>query len=166
MKNLNWRIALKWGLVYALLTLIWLSLESMAGLHDSRVKYRVILTNLKYIPMLLIYYAALREARNLKPDEAYPYSQAFIDGLRLTAMATLLSVPAQYLSMEYLVPDFLQKMEAAMIEGGWMTAVEAKGFFKFRSYFIQSVLAIPATGLMITAITALFVQRNAAREER
>jgi hypothetical protein len=166
MKNVNWRIALKWGAVYALLTLIWLSLESMAGLHDSRVKYRVILTNLKYIPMLLIYYAALREARNLKQGAAYPYGRAFIDGLRLTAMATLLSIPAQYLSMEYLVPDFLQKMEAAMIEGRWMTALEAKRFFDFRSYFIQSILAIPATGLMLTAITALFVHRNAAEEER
>jgi hypothetical protein len=166
MKNFNWRIALKWGAVYALLALIWLSLESMVGLHDSRVKYRVILTNLKYIPILLIYYAALRERRHLKPHEAYPYSQAFIEGLRLTAISTLLSIPAQYLSMEYLVPDFLQKMESAMIEGRWMTAVEAKEFFEFRSYFIQSVLAVPATGLMITAIIALFVHRNAIQEAR
>lgn len=165
MKKSNWRIALKWGAIYALLTLIWLSLESLAGLHDSRVKYRVLLTNLKYIPMLLIYYAALKETRNLKQGAAYPYGQAFIDGLRLTAMATLLSIPAHYLSLEYLVPDFLQKMEEAMIEGRWMTAGEAKGFFEFRSYFIQSILAVPATGLMITAITALFVHRNAGQEE-
>lgn len=160
MKNSAWKIALKWGAIYALLTLIWLPLESLTGLHDDYVKYRVLLTNLKYIPAFLIFFAALRACRHASATNTYPYSQAFTDGLRLTATSTLFSLPTQYISLEYLTPNFLSQMEQAMTDGRWMTAAEAAQYFEFQNYFIQSILAIPATGLMITAIVALFVSRN------
>ena len=166
MKNSAWNIALKWGAIYALLTLIWLPLESLAGLHDDYVKYRVLLTNLKYIPAFLIFFAALRSSRETAPNGEYPYSRAFTDGLRLTAISTLFSIPAQYISLRYLAPDFLSQMQQAMTEGLWMTSAEAEQYFEFQSYFIQSILAIPATGLMITAIVALFVSRNSRAYER
>ncbi|GEM_PF-1048345 len=160
MKLSAWNIAIKWGAAYALLTLIWLSLESWIGLHDDLLKYRVVLTNVKYVPIFLIYFAALYRYRRDREGGIYPYSAAFIDGLRLTAAATLLSIPTQYISLRYLTPDFLSKMRVAMTEEQWMTAIEAANYFEFQNYMIQSVLAIPATGLMITAIVAVFVSRN------
>ena len=163
MKNASWKIAFQWGMLYALLILLWLPLESTVGLHEEYVKYRVLLTNVKYIPIFLIFLGALRSYRKESSEGPYPYSQAFLDGLKLTAAATLLSIPTQYLSLRFLAPSFLSQMEAAMTEGRWMTAAEAGQYFEFQNYFIQSVLAIPATGLMITAIVAVFVSQNSHR---
>jgi hypothetical protein len=160
MKLTSWNIAIKWGVIYALLTLFWLSIESLVGLHDDFLRYRVVLTNIKYIPLFLIYFGCLRAYRQSRTDEAYPYSSAFLDGLKLTTTATLFSIPAQYISLRFFVPDFLSKMQAEMTQEQWMTIAEATKYFEFQNYMIQSILAVPATGLMITAVVALFVSRN------
>jgi hypothetical protein len=159
MKN-SWIPALKWGGIYALLMMIWPLLESILGFHNSWLEYHVLFTSVKYLPALLIFYRSLTAARHRQGKNPFPYSKAFVAGLRTTACASVLTPIAMAVSLQFLTPHFLSTMETFMVQEQWMTVEAAANYFKFSTYLIQWSVATPAVGLMLTAITAVFAMRQ------
>ncbi len=159
MKN-TWMPALIWGGIYALLMMIWPLLESILGFHDRWIEYHVLFTSVKYLPALFIFYRSLISARLRQTERSFPYSKAFIAGLRTTVCASVFTPIAMAVSLQFLTPDFLTTMETFMVQEQWMTAEAAANYFQFSTYMIQWSVATPAVGLMLTAIAAVFAMRQ------
>lgn len=62
MKNL--KIEIKWALYFSLMSLVWMVLEKLSGLHDKYIDYHMYLTNLFAIPAIVMMVLALRNKRS------------------------------------------------------------------------------------------------------
>ena len=59
----NYRIELKWGLLFVGMMLLWMLGERLAGLHDTHIAHHATWTNLVAIPSIIIYVLGLRDKR-------------------------------------------------------------------------------------------------------
>lgn len=59
----TYKIEIKWALILLIATLIWMVGEKLSGLHDQYLYYQQYLTLLFLIPVIVIYYFALREKK-------------------------------------------------------------------------------------------------------
>lgn len=56
-------IEMKWGIIFSVMTLIWITMEKAVGLHDQYIDKQMIYTNLIAIPALILYFLALLEKK-------------------------------------------------------------------------------------------------------
>ncbi|MFN7327183.1 MAG: hypothetical protein ACK5SQ_11430, partial [Chitinophagales bacterium] len=54
-------VEIRWALVFGAMSLLWMMLEKMAGLHDQHIAKHAIYTNLVAIPAIAVYVFALRD---------------------------------------------------------------------------------------------------------
>lgn len=61
MKNIS--IEIKWAVLFLIMTLLWMVLEKLCGLHGKYIDYHLYLTNLFAIPAIWFMVLALREKK-------------------------------------------------------------------------------------------------------
>jgi hypothetical protein len=61
MKNL--KIEIKWAIIFSLMSLLWMLLEKVSGLHGRYIDYHLYLTNLFAIPAIIVMVMALKDKR-------------------------------------------------------------------------------------------------------
>ena len=57
------QIEIKWAIIFVIMTLIWMILEKVAGLHDEHIDKHPIFTNFIAIPAIAIYVFAILDKR-------------------------------------------------------------------------------------------------------
>lgn len=57
----KYRIEIKWGAIFALMSLLWMVLERIVGLHDEHIELHATYTNFVAIPAIAIYVLGLLE---------------------------------------------------------------------------------------------------------
>jgi hypothetical protein len=50
--NYKYKVEIKWGVIFFLMTLVWMFLEKIAGLHDQYIDKHPVYTNLIAIPAI------------------------------------------------------------------------------------------------------------------
>ena len=78
------------------MTLIWMLLEKLAGLHDEHIDKHA------------IYVFSLLDKRKKFYKGAMTYKQGFISGLVITAIVTVLSPLSQYITPTIITPEYDQ----------------------------------------------------------
>ena len=58
------KIEVKWAILFSIMTLIWMVLEKVSGLHGKYIDYHMYLTNLFAIPAIWMMVLALKEKRS------------------------------------------------------------------------------------------------------
>jgi hypothetical protein len=61
MKNIQ--TELKWSVLFTAMSIAWIFLEKLVGLHDELIEHHPIYTNLYAIPAILFYILALKEKK-------------------------------------------------------------------------------------------------------
>ena len=61
----KYAIEIKWGVIFAIMGLVWMFIERSVGLHDDLIAHHATYTNLIAIPAIAIYVFALLEKRNI-----------------------------------------------------------------------------------------------------
>ncbi|WCM42093.1 hypothetical protein MG290_14360 [Flavobacterium sp. CBA20B-1] len=61
MKNI--RIEVKWALLFAIMSLVWMWLEKLSGLHSTYIDYHMYITNLFAIPAIWFMVMALKDKK-------------------------------------------------------------------------------------------------------
>jgi len=148
----------KWTIIFILMSMLWIYLEKVTGLHHEYIEYHPIYTNLYAIPAILIYVFALREKKQKFFNGKMTYKNAFISGLILTLMISLLSPLSTYASVEYISPDFFTNAIEKSVELEMMTRPEALDYFNTQNYMLQSLMFGPVFGIVTTAIVSIFVR--------
>ena len=135
-------------------------MEKLTGLHDVHIDQHAIYTNFVAIPAIIVYVLALLDKRKNFYGGVMTYKQGFISGLVITLIVTLFSPLTQYITTEFITPDYFINIINYSVSEGKMTQVEAEEFFNLKSYLMQVIIATPIMGIVTTAIVAIFTKKK------
>ena len=154
----KFQIEIKWGILFILSGLIWMVLEKSLGWHDKLLEQHATYT-LFYAPIAIaLYVLALRDKKKSFYKGKMNYLQGLISGLLLTLVVVLLTPLSQYISHEYISPDYFPNIIRLTIQKGQMTQEEAEIHFSLMSYIQQSLVFASFMGVLTSAVVALFTR--------
>lgn len=156
----NYKIEIKWALIFVLMLLFWMFLEKTSGLHDKHIEKHAIVTNFVAIPAILIYTFALLDKRKKFYNGKMTYKQGVITGLIITAIITIFSPFTQYITSTIITPAYFPNMIDYVVEKGKMTHTEAENYFNLKNYTIQVLISTPIMGIITTLIVAIFIRKK------
>ena len=155
------KIELKWALYFTIMSLLWMLLERLLGLHDEHIDKHAIYTNFIAIPAILIYVFALLDKRKNYYNGILTYKQGFICGLIITFIVTLLVPLSQYITSTFITPNYFSNAINYAIENKLMSKDEAMNFFNLNNYIILGIASAPIMEILTTAIVAIFTRKKA-----
>ena len=156
----NLLIEFKWAIVFTIAMLAWMLLEKTLGWHDEYIENHYLLT-LLYIPVAVLFYILeMREKRRRYFNGTMTWLQGFLSGLMLSVFITILSPIAQYITLEYITPNFLSNMITHAVQSGSATQAEAEAYFNIQSYMVQAAIGAIAMGTITSAFVAIFVRKK------
>ena len=156
----EYSLEIKWGLIFSIMMLLWMFIERSVGLHDDLIAHHATYTNLIAIPAIAIYVFALLEKRRVYYQGKMTYWQGFKTGLLITLVVTILTPLTQWITLSFITPQYFENVIAYAVENDKMTLQEAKDYFNFKSYMIQSVLGAPIMGIVTSGIVAAFTVKK------
>lgn len=154
----KFQIEIKWGILFILSGLIWMLLEKSLGWHDELLEQHATYT-MFYAPIAIaLYVFALRDKKKSFYKGKMNYLQGLVSGLLLTLVVVLLTPLSQYISHEYISPDYFPNIIRLTVEKGQMTQEEAEIHFSLMSYIQQSLVFASFMGVLTSAVVALFTR--------
>lgn len=157
MKNI--KIELKWAIIFTIITLLWMVLEKLSGLHDKHIDYHLYLTNLFAIPAISLMVMALKEKKKNFHGGQISYKQGLISGIVLSILIALLSPLAQWITTYVITPEYFPNVIKRSVElGYYQTTAEAEANFNYKNYAIQGAIGALVMGIMTTAFAMIFIR--------
>lgn len=156
MKNI--KIEIKWAVIFALMMLVWVALEKSLGYHDEKIADHPTFTNFVAIPSIAIYIFALLDKKKNYYYGLMSYKKGFISGVIISVIVAILSPLTQYLTIEFITPNYFAHVIDYAVSQGEMTQEAAEGYFNINSYIVQSVIGALVMGILTSAIVAIFVK--------
>ncbi|QNL22875.1 DUF4199 domain-containing protein [Hyphobacterium sp. CCMP332] len=156
----KYAIELKWGIIFFAVTILWMVLEKVSGLHGDLISEHPIYTNLFAIPAIIIYVLALKEKRDRSLNGKMTWVEGLITGTIISGIVAALSPLAQLIIHLYLSPEYFENAINYAIENGKMSEEDAEGYFNLRSYIWQSVGGAMVMGVITSAIVAAFLKKK------
>lgn len=155
----NLKIEFKWAFIFAIMTLLWMLLEKISGLHGKHLAYHQYLTNLYAIPAILVMVLALKDKKANFFDGQMTYWQGFRTGLIISIVIALLSPITQYVISYIISPEYFPNVIRLSVETGYFsTQAEAEAYFNYQNYAKQSAIASVVMGVITTAIAMIFMR--------
>ncbi len=156
----HFKIEVKWAIVFTILSLAWMLLEKTLGWHDEQIADHFWLT-LLFLPFaILMYILVMREKRRRFFNRTLTWRQGFITGLKMAVFVALLSPLAQYITHNYITPEYFNNVIEYSITNELMTIKKANEYFNINNYMMQSAIGALGGGLVISALVAIFMKRS------
>lgn len=155
----NFRLEIKWAILFILMTLAWMVLEKLCGLHGQYIDYHMYLTNLYMIPAIWIMVLALKDIKKKNYQGQITYKQGFVAGLILSLLIAFMSPFAQWIISYIITPEYFPNVIKRSVELGYFkSTTEAEATFNYKNYAIQSTIAALVMGTVTTAVAMLFLK--------
>tara|TARA_R110002051_G_scaffold161397_1_gene233001 strand:+ start:1135 stop:1611 length:477 start_codon:yes stop_codon:yes gene_type:complete len=151
---------IKWGVVFAISTLVWMYFEKAMGWHDELIAQQLIYTNLFAFVAIFIYVLALKEKRNKDFHGRMSWKQGFISGIVISIVVAILTPLTQYIGSTWIAPNLFANLINYKVETGQMTQEVATNYFNLKSYIIQGTFGALTMGVVTSAIVALFLKKQ------
>jgi hypothetical protein len=151
----------KWGLIFAFVALLWITLEYAVGLHGKYISLHPYLTNLFVVPAVIMMVLAIREKRRVLGDRI-SFTQAFLCGLGVSVVVAVLSPLTQYVFHRFINPGFFQNSIDFAVSSAKMTLDQANSYFNLQSYMLQSSLGAIVSGVITSLILAAIMRTKNA----
>lgn len=160
------KIALKYGVLIVLFSLIWIGLEYLVGMHTEYVGYHPLVTLLTLVIPLVFMYFGIREAQiSQRFVSHFSYADAFKTGLSITLVVAILNPLLQWLMYSLAFPGFFESMQASaqaslLAQGVDLEMAQrlAAEDYSLERYLWQSFIGTLVGGVVISAILAIFVR--------
>jgi len=153
-------IELKWAFIFIGISLLWMVVERLTGLHDKYISKHIIYTNLFAIPAIIIFVLALFDKRKNFYNNKMSWLDGFLAGLVISIIITVFSPLTQLITIKVITPDFFPNMINYVVESGKMSRENAEDYFSLTNYMMQSALGGLLMGAITSAIVALFVRKK------
>lgn len=153
-------IELKWAVIFTIAILSWMLLEKTMGWHEEKIADHYWLTLLFTPFAILLYLLALREKRRRVYDGKMTWLQGFISGIFLTVFITLLSPLAQYITHNFITPEYFNNVIDYSVTNDLMTREKANTYFNIDNYIWQASIGALALGIAMAAVAAIFVRKK------
>lgn len=154
----NYKLEIRWGVIFSLAMLVWVLIERLAGLHSSMIHQHMLWTNVFAVVAIAIYVLALRQKRDRELQGQMTWKQGFMCGVGITIVVAILSPLTQWLAHSFISPHFFSNMADYAVRSGNMTEAQALNYFNLQSYMIQSVIGAVVMGVITAAVVALFLR--------
>ncbi|HRY33252.1 MAG TPA: DUF4199 domain-containing protein [Bacteroidales bacterium] len=162
MKNIFTEI--KWAVIFMVMLLLWMLLEKVAGLHDTHIDKHQYLTMLFIIPAILVYVLAIRDKKKRDFQGQINFKQAFVSGVIITVIIALFSPLTQWIISFVITPSYFDNVIAYSVESGYHASLEeARDYFNYRNYAIQSIIWALVTGIVTSAVVAFFLKSKTGK---
>ena len=158
----NYKIEIKWAIVFVVTLLVWSFLEKSFGFHDERIGDHPIVSMFFMIPAILIYVFALRQKKSQFYNGTISFGQVFKSGLIVSLIIALLNPGVQYIISYVISPDYFANAIKHTVEGGFDTQENADAFFTYQSYVIQGIIWAILAGVISTLVIGLFIKSKKA----
>ncbi len=156
----KFRIEVKWGILFFLSGLAWMTLEKYLGWHDRLIEQHATYT-LLYAPLaIFIYVVALWEKNRKTYSGRMRFLQGLLSGMVITLVVVLLTPLSQYISHSLISPDYFSNIIQLTVNSGKMTLLEAEEYFNLMNYITQSLLFATVMGLLTTAVVMIFLRSS------
>ena len=157
---------IKWALIFVGMSLLWMVLEKLVGLHGTHIDKHMYLTNLFAIPAIVVYVLALKDKKNKDYKGEMTYKQGLVSGLIITAIVALFAPLTQWITSTWITPEYFPNVIAYSVESGYYTSLEeAEAYFNLENYMFQSVVGAIVMGVLTSAIVAFFVRTKSAKQK-
>lgn len=157
MKNI--KIEFKWAIIFATMTLVWMVLEKVCGLHGKYIDYHLYLTNLFAIPAIWVMVLALKNKKNNFYNGNMSYQQGLLSGIILSLIIATLSPLTQWIISYVITPEYFPNVIKRSVElGYYKTTAEAAANFNYKNYAVQSTIGAFIMGFITTAIAMIFIR--------
>lgn len=153
-------IEIKWGVIFAIVSLLWMMLEKALGWHDELIDKHMIYTNFFAIVAIAVYVVALLDKRKNYYNGKMTWLQGFLSGIWIAVVVAILAPLTQYITSTIITPEYFPNVIEASVELGMKTREEAEAYFTLKNYIMQSVIGALLMGAVTSAIVALFVKRK------
>ncbi|WP_298247560.1 DUF4199 domain-containing protein [uncultured Christiangramia sp.] len=153
-------IEIKWGIIFSVVSLLWMYLEKSLGWHDELIAKHAIYTNFFGIVAIVIYVLALLDKRKNFFKGKMNWSQGFISGIVVSIVVAILTPLAQYITHAFITPEYFPNIIDHAVERGSMTREAAEEYFNLTSYILQSFFFALVVGVVTSAVVALFVRKK------
>ncbi|ALM08553.1 membrane protein [Sediminicola sp. YIK13] len=151
---------IKWGVIFAISSLVWLYFEKAMGWHDELIAQQVIYTNLFALVAIVIFVLALKEKRKKDLGGKMSWKQGFISGIIISIVVAILTPLIQYIGNTWIAPNYFPNIINYMVETGKMTEEGAKNYFNLKSYMVQGTFGALTMGVVTSAVVALFLKKQ------
>ncbi|MFT4832727.1 MAG: Mn2+/Fe2+ NRAMP family transporter [Psychroserpens sp.] len=156
----KYRTEIKWGVIFAISTLVWMYFEKAMGWHDELIAQQLIYTNLFALVAIVIYVQALKEKRNKDFIGKMSWKQGFISGIIISIVVAILTPFTQYIGSTWIAPNLFPNLIDYMVETGKMTEEGATNYFNLKSYMVQGTFGALTMGVVTSAIVAIFLKKQ------
>lgn len=155
----DFKIEIKWAVIFSVVTLLWLVFEKMIGLHDQHLDNQMRYMAILGILYLALYYLGLRD----KKVHFYGGSINFKEGLKFAlvmSLATaLLAIIVQYIFITVISPEYMPNMIKYMVAHGRFDQKSAENFYTMANQMKNSAYTNLVMGVFFGAISAA-LQKN------
>lgn len=153
------KIELKWALIFSAISLIWMLIEKLSGLHSTYLDYHIYLTNLFAIPAITVMVLALRSKKKDYYHQQMSYLQGLISGVVLSAFIAIFSPLVQWITSYVISPEYFPNVIKRSVELGlYKTTALAEANFNYTNYAIQGVFGALLMGIITTAVAMIFLK--------
>lgn len=153
------KIEIKWAILFSIMTLLWMVLEKLSGLHSNYIDYHLYLTNLFAIPAIWFMVMALQEKKKVYYGGQMSYKQGLISGIILSVIIALLSPLTQWIISYVISPEYFPNVIKRSVEIGYFkSTAEAEANFNYSNYAKQGAIGALMMGIVTTAIAMIFIR--------
>ena len=155
----KFRTEIKWGIIFVISTIIWVTAEKALGYHDEHIADHPTFSMFFMAVAISIFIIALRDKRIKDFGGKMNYKQGFMTGLIISVVVTVLTPLSQYI-VQLISPEYFNNAIEYAVENGKSTREEAEAYFNLKNYIVQSAIAAFVLGLITTAIVAIFTTKS------
>ncbi|WP_240607668.1 DUF4199 domain-containing protein [Marixanthomonas spongiae] len=107
-----------------------------------------------------IYLLAIREKRRRAYQKKMTWLQGFVSGIILSLFVALLSPIGQYITHNYITPEYFNTVIEYSVTNDIMTRTKANDYFNINNYMWQSAFGALGFGVVTAAIVAFFTRKK------
>jgi hypothetical protein len=156
----KYKIELKWGVIFAIIGLIWMYFEKSMGWHSTHIDKHATYTLFFFPIAVLLYIFALRE-KKVSLGGSMTWKQGFISGIIIGFIVAILSPLTQYITHTIISPDYFTNIIQYAIENPQgATEEDLRSFFNLGNYIKMAMMQAPIAGAITAGIISLFLREN------
>ncbi|WP_084017064.1 DUF4199 domain-containing protein [Moheibacter sediminis] len=160
----RFKFEMKWALIFIIMSLLWMVLEKLSGLHGKYIDYHLYLTNLYAIPAIAVFVFALKDIRKNYYNGQMNFKQGFVSGMIITVIVTIFAPLTQWIISYIISPEYFPNVIKRSVElGYYKTTTEATANFNYKNYAVQSTIASFMMGIITTLVVAYFVRTKTVK---
>lgn len=156
----KYAIEVKWGIIFVVVSLLWMYFEKFMGWHGEKIANHANYTNFFAIVAVMIYVMALLDKRRNYYMGTLTWKQGFISGLVISLIVTILSPLSQYITHQWITPEYFPNVIHYSVESGYLSPEEAESHFSLGNYILQSALFGMVAGAVTSALVALLIRKK------